>query len=337
MRSGGSLRLAAFVLLLVHLAALFADFLAPNGYATQERTLPYAPPTAVRFVDTEGRFHLRPFIYRWIPRGEGYVEDRSQRHPLRWLGEGEPHHLLGLFPTRRRLVTVDEPARLFLLGTDGYGRDQYSRLLHGGRISLFAGLIAATLALLAGALIGSVSGFYGGRTDALLMRLTEVFMALPWLFLLMAVRAFLPIDLPPSRAFLMIIAIIGLLGWTRPARLVRGVALSTREREFVHAARGFGASDSYLLTRHILPATLSIVLTQGALRVPLYILAEVTLSFLGLGIQEPVPSWGNMLAELQRYHVLSSSWWWMAAPALALVVVVFAYHVLAQELENRHG
>ncbi len=165
------------------------------------------------------------------------------------------------------------------------------------------------------------------------MRLSELFMALPWLYLLLGVRAFLPLEVSPLRAFTMLVAVIGCLGWARPARLIRGVALSGRERDFVRAARGFGASDRYLLLRHVLPQARGVILTQGALLVPRYILAEVTLSFLGLGIGEPVPSWGNMLAELQRYHVLASGWWWMALPGLALMLAVLAYHALARGLQ----
>jgi peptide/nickel transport system permease protein len=221
-----------------------------------------------------------------------------------------------------------------VLGSDTYGRDQFSRILYGGQISLLAGLLGASLTLLLGASIGTMAGYYGGWRDGLLMRLAELFTALPWLYLLFALRAFLPLAVSPLEAFLLVIVVIGTVGWARPARLVRGVVLSAKERDFVRAARGFGASDGYLLRRHILPATSSVLLTQAAILVPQFVLAEMTLSFLGLGVPEPVPSWGNLLATLQQYSVLVS-YWWMYLPALAIVPFFLGYLGLASALQER--
>lgn len=223
------------------------------------------------------------------------------------------------------------PNRTFLLGTDGFGRDIFSRLLYGGRVSLFAGLLAAALSLSLGLFLGVAAGFFGGWVDALLMRSGELVMALPWLYLLLAVRALLPLHIGTVAAFLLLIAIIGGLGWVRPARLVRGIALSGRERGFVVAARGFGAGPLYLIRRHILPLTASVLATQATILIPTYVLAEVTLSFLGLGVAEPVPSWGNMLADARQYHALVS-YPWLLAPGLALIPVLLAFLVLADAL-----
>ncbi|MCP3956591.1 MAG: ABC transporter permease [bacterium] len=316
----------------LHGLVLLAEFFAPYHYATQNRMLPYAPPTPVHFFDQEGRFH-RPFVYELVPdeTGMGYREDLTRPCSIRFFVKGEPYRLLGLFSTDRHLLGVDEPARLLLLGTDGFGRDQLSRLLHGGRISLFAGFLAAALSLGIGLALGSLAGFYGRWIDAVIMRGAELFMALPWLYLLLGARAFLPLSISPVQTFLLLVSLIGTIGWARPARLIRGVVLSARERDYVLAAKGFGAGDSYLLGRHVLPQTLGVVYTQAALLIPLYILAEVTLSFLGLGVAEPEPSWGNMLGELQKYHVLTS-YWWMFSPGLVLVVVFIVYHHLARKL-----
>jgi peptide/nickel transport system permease protein len=329
--------LALAALATVHLAALCAGFLAPYAPLEQTRALPYAPPTRLHFVDAEGRFHLRPFVYAIADpsgAGEAYQEDHRQPYPLRFLVPAVD--ATGAATTGKRLLGVDEPARVFLLGTDGLGRDQLSRLLHGARISLLAGLLATVLSLGLGWLLGTLAGFYGHGLDAVLMRSAELFLALPWLYLLFAVRAALPLHIAPAQAFLLLVLVIGLVDWARPARLVRGVVLSARERSYVLAARGFGASDFHLIRRHIAPQTLGLLLTQAALLVPQYILAEVTLSFLGLGVSEPVPSWGNMLAALQRYHVLTS-YWWMWAPGLALVPVFLAYYALAEALRRRAG
>jgi peptide/nickel transport system permease protein len=204
-------------------------------------------------------------------------------------------------------------------------------LLYGGRVSLLTGLLAAFLSLGLGLALGTVAGFHGGWLDQILMRGGELVMALPWLYLLLAVRAFLPLHITTVQAFFLLIIIIGGVGWVRPARLIRGVVLSARERGFVLAARGFGASDAYLIRRHILPLTLGVVLTQATVLIPQYILAEVALSFLGLGVSEPVPSWGNMLAEAQQYHALVAHPW-MLAPGLAIIPVLLGYLLLADTL-----
>jgi peptide/nickel transport system permease protein len=334
MKSRAALPTAMAALVAMHLAALGAGFLAPYDPSEQNRSLPYAPPTRVHFADAEGRFHLRPFVYRLVRSGAGgaYEEDRRQAHPVVLLardGSGAPGGRIHLFG-------VEEPGRIFLLGTDAFGRDQLSRLLHGAQISLFAGLLATVLSLGVGWLLGTLAGYYGRWLDSVLMRSAELFLALPWLYLLFAMRAVLPLHLSPGQAFLLLVLVIGLVDWARPARLVRGVVLSARERNYVLAARGFGASDLYLIRRHIAPQTFGLLLTQAALLAPQYILAEVTLSYLGLGVSEPVPSWGNMLASLQQYHVLAS-YWWMWIPGLALLAVFLAYYALSEALHLRAG
>jgi peptide/nickel transport system permease protein len=327
---------AVGVLVAAHTAALGAGFLAPYAPTEQNRAFPYAPPTRLRFVDAEGRFHFRPLVYALDPDAADagrYEEDTRAPAAVRFLVAGAPYTVLGL-RARTHLFGVDEPARVFLLGTDGYGRDQLSRLLHGAQVSLLAGLLAAGLSLSLGFVVGTVAGFYRGWLDTLVMRGAELFLALPWLYLLFAVRAVLPLHVSPAQAFLTIVLVIGLVDWARPARLVRGLVLSARERNYVLAARGFGASDLHLIRRHVAPETLGVLLTQAALLVPQYILAEVTLSFLGLGVSEPMPSWGNMLGALQQYHVLVS-YWWMWAPGLALVPVFLAYFALSESLPLR--
>jgi peptide/nickel transport system permease protein len=331
------LRLVLVGLGAVHAMVLCAGFFAPYDFAQQNRELPFAPPSELHFVDAEGRWHWLPFIYPWVekPGNIGvYEEDRGQPYPVRFLVRGTDYRIAGVVASRWHLFGVEEPARIFLLGSDDYGRDQFSRLFYGGQISLFAGLLAMVLTLVVGGALGTLAGFYGKWLDEIIMRVAELFLALPWLYLLFAVRAFLPLDVSPAQAFLLLIAVIGLVGWAAPARLVRGVVLSARERNYVRAGRGFGASDFYLLRRHLLPHTYSVLLTQAALLVPQYILAEVTLSFLGLGVGEPMPSWGNMLASLQQYHVLIS-YWWMYLPALVLVVVFLGYLALASILQKR--
>ncbi len=313
------LRLTLAGLALLHGAILLAPWLAPYDYAEQHRDFPYAPPSRLHWAG------LRPVVYGLVPDtgGEIYREDTSRQYPLELFIHG-------------RLFGVAAPAVFFPWGTDSLGRDVFSRVLYGGRISLLTGLAATLLSLGLGLLWGTLAGFYGGWVDAILMRAGELFLALPWLYFLLGVRAFLPLHVSPTESFFLLAGIIGTVGWVRPARLVRGVVLSARERPFVAAARGFGASGFYLMRRHILPLTGSVVLTQATVLIPQFILAEVTLSFLGLGVGEPVPSWGNMLMEARQFHTLVSHAW-MLAPGFASVPLLFGYLRLADLLlEKQH-
>jgi peptide/nickel transport system permease protein len=306
-----SLRLTLVWLGLLHAAILLAAWVAPYPYAEQHRDFPYAPPTKIHWAGA------RPIVFALAtdPVTSDYREDPARQYPLEFLSHG-------------RLLGVASPGVLFLWGTDGLGRDVFSRVLYGGQISLLTGLTATLISLGVGLCWGTLAGYQGGWVDGVLMRTGELFLALPWVYLLLAVRAFLPLHLAPSQSFVLLAGIIGLIGWVRPARLVRGVVLSARERPFVLAARGFGASGIYLIRRHILPLTWGVVLTQATVLIPQYILAEVTLSFLGLGVGEPVPSWGNMLAEARQYHTLVSHPW-MLAPGFASVPLLFGYLRLA--------
>lgn len=328
---------AIWVLVAIHVIVITAGFVAPNDYETQDRLHPYAPPTRLHFVDCAGKFHAWPFVYVTKPAAGSlseYTQDCAQTARIQFFLRGDEYTFLGAFHTNLHLFGVKAPASLFLLGTDGFGRDQLSRLLYGGQVSLFAGFVAAAISVLAGLFLGGIAGLYGGRIDDVAMRFAEIFITVPWFYLLIAVRAFLPLEISPVAAFLLVVAVIGIVGWGRPARLARGVILSARERNFVLAARGFGASNAYLLRRHLMPLTFRVLLTQMTVLMPQFILAEVLLSFLGLGIGEPFPSWGNMLADAQQYHVLVS-YWWMLLPGLAPIPVFLAYHSLAETLQER--
>jgi peptide/nickel transport system permease protein len=302
----------------LHLLALGADLLAPYPYQEQRRERAFEPPTTVHLLDTEGRLHA-PFLHST----EGPI-------PLRFFPPAEPGPRTAGF----RLFDVPPPHHLALLGTDGLGRDLLSRLLHGARLSLLAGLLATGLSLALAWPLGTLAGYAGGRMDDLLMRGNELFMALPWLFLLLALRAVLPLETSGRTAFLLTVAVVGVAGWAQPARLIRGVALTTAGRGFVLAARAAGASRWWILRHHILPRTAAIARLQGALLLPRFILAEVTLSFLGLGVPEPLPSLGTLLAQLQDPLVLQS-YPWMLWPAIYLGGLTLAYHLVTARLPGR--
>ena len=323
------------VLIALHAIVILAGFFAPYDPTEQDRTSPYLPPMRIHFVDALGHLHARPFVYALQLR-EGaydqYEESVARPLPLQFFVQGARYRLLGFVPMRLHLFGA-EGDRVYLLGGDSYGRDQLSRFLYGGQVSLFAGLLAAGITLLLGLGVGALAGYFGGWRDDLLMRLAELFLALPWLYLLFALRAFLPLTVSPLQAFFLIIAVLGAVGWARPARLVRGVVLSAKERDFVRAARGFGATGGYLLRRHILPEASSVLLTQAGILVPQFVLAEMTLSFLGLGVPEPLPSWGNLLSSLQQYSVLVS-YWWMYLPAFIMVPFFLGYLGLGSQLQR---
>lgn len=334
-------RLTLVLILLLaalHVPVLVPGFIAPNDYAQQNRELPFAPPSQLHFIDEAGTFHLRPFVYAWQQPadggGNGYEENRTRAYPLHLLVQGIPYSLLGPWTVRLHLFGVEKPGQIFLFGTDDFGRDQLSRILYGGRISLLAGLLGTTFALFAGVFLGLLSGYYGKWVDMGIMRLAELFLALPWLYLLFAVRAVLPLRIKTTETFLLLVAVVGFVGWAKPARLIRGIVLSGKERTFAVAARAMGASDAHILRYHILPQTYGIILTTAALLVPQFILAEVALSFLGLGVGEPVPSLGNLLAELQKYRVLTS-YWWMYAPAFVLILLFLAYQWASTVLQDK--
>lgn len=318
----------------LHVVVLAAGFAAPYDPAAQDRRHPYAPPSAIHWRDAAG-FHLRPFVRDSKLMGfQSYVEDEDARYSVRFFCRGAGYSVLGLFRSQRHLFCADAPGRITLLGTDGFGRDQFSRLLYGARISLGAGLLATFVSLAIGLVVGLISGYRGGWVDETLMGSSELLLTLPWLYLLLAVRAFLPLHLDATQAFLLVVILVAMLGWARPARLVRGIVLGAKTHNYVAAARGFGASHVYIVRRHILPAAFAVLLTQAALLAPQYVAAEVSLSFFGLGVSEPVASWGNMLAALQQYNVLAS-YWWLLAPAVALLVTSVSYCLLADALQTR--
>lgn len=303
--------LALAILFAAYLAAGAAEFLAPYPSEQQHRDHPWSPPSTIR----------------WQQGGFTSANPVADRKPARvvWLPK-TPQGGWKLFGT-------EEHGTIFLIGADGLGRDQFSRLLHGARVSLYSGLAAALLSALLGWLLGGTAGFAGGWTDRVLMQLAELFLALPWMYLLLAARAFFPLNSDPRLVFTILLLLLGAIGWARPARLIRAVVLSAKERDSVLAARGFGASRSYLLFQHVLPVTMPVLLTYLSVAIPQYIAAEATLSFLGLGFSGSIPSWGGLIASLSNLEVIMS-YWWMWFPAAALALVLACYSSIANGLSE---
>jgi len=313
---------------LVALAALYAiaaagPLLAPYDPEAQHREHAFAAPTAIHVRDGQGRWH-RPFVAG--RGGEGRVPIEM------WVTRVE-EGLSGLPERHTSLLGVAAPAHLFLLGTDRFGRDRWSRLLVGARTSLGAGALAASLSIGLGVLLGGLAGAWGGWIDRVLVHVADVFMAVPWLYLLLAIRAAMPLDLPPTRTFFVLAVLIGCIGWARPARLVRAMVLSGKTRGYVDAARGCGGTEWHVLRRHLLPPAFALMATQAAILAPQFTLAEMTLSFFGLGPGAPVASWGTLLGDVARDHLLEPSWY-AAAPAVVVVAVFIVYHWAADAVAS---
>lgn len=323
------------MLVVLYAGALFAPFLAPYAESDIDRQRFFHPPTPLRLVDAAGRWHAWPFVHG--TRGgldQSYTVDPAQRYPLRLFPKGAPYKLLGFLPADRHLFGVDAPGRIFLFGADDTGRDVWTRVLFGAQVSLTVGVVGILISFTLGLLLGGVSGYYGGWVDVVIMRGTELLLSVPGLYLIVALRGVFPLDLPSQQTYLAIVAILAFIGWAALARVIRGMVLSLRQAEYVLAAEAMGASSLRIIVRHILPNTLSFTIVAATVAVPGYILGEVFLSFLGVGVQPPAASWGNMLNAARSQRVLTSFPWMLLAPGAAIFVTVMAFNFFGDGLRD---
>ena len=326
------------ILVLLYLSILFAGFLSPYPKDYSNRHLSYAPPSKIFTIDRNGKLS-RPYTYNYIRKFNPetfkieYKPDRSKKYYLKFFSDGFSYKFLGIIPTRLHFVTVDKPGELFLTGTDINGRDNFSRLLYGGQISLTIGFLALFISYPIGALYGGISGYFGGRTDNIMMRVAETIMCIPGFYLLISLAAILPANISSTQRFTLITVILSFIGWAGLSRVIRGMVLSIKSQEFVEAARSIGAGKLRIILKHILPQTASYVIVAMTLNVPGYILAESGLSFLGLGIQQPDASWGNMLKEAKEYfNIINRPW--LLTPGFLIFIAVLAFNLVGDAIRD---
>lgn len=323
---------AGIILIILYLLAIFAPFVAPYSSNQNFKQYFFHPPTKIHFSDENG---LRwPYIYQTksISWAE-YKSDPQQKQPLKFLVTGSEYKFLGIFKSNLHLFGVQDNMPIFLLGSDNYGRDIFSRLLFGSRVSLFIAFVAILISTTIALLMGGIAGYYGGLVDNIIMRLAEVVMSIPSFYLLLALAAVLPLDISSAFRFFLIVTILAFQGWAGMARVIRGMVLAVKNEDYVLAARAIGAADKKIIIKHILPSTSTFVIIRATVAIPSYIIMESGLSFLGLGIQEPAASWGNMLSSAQNITKITD-FPWLLIPGFLIFITVLNYNLLGDGLRD---
>jgi len=328
------------VVILLYVVALFVEFIAPYDPETQNAANAYHAPTAVHFFDADGQFHLQPFIYGTASKRNPetfeleFVEDTSVRHPIGLFVQGQPYKMWGLFSSNIRLFGIeDDKTGMFLLGADRQGRDMLSRIIHGTRVSMSIGLVGVIMSFVIGIAVGGISGYFGGTVDMVCQRIIEFVRSIPTIPLWLGLAAALPPSWSIMQVYFAITVILSLIGWTGLAQVVRGRSLAMREEDFIMAARLSGSSKGTIIFKHMVPSFMSHIIAALTLAVPEMIIAETSLSFLGLGLRYPAISWGVLLQEAQNLRSVALAPW-LLAPGAMVVVAVLALNFFGDGLRD---
>ncbi len=326
------------ILAILYMGAMFCEFFSPYGAFERFPGFIDASPQRVHFFDEEGSFHLRPFVYQrkleFHPETleRLYIVDKTKRSPVHFFVHGSKYKFWGLWRANLHFFGLKE-GPVFLLGSDAFGRDVFSRIIYGSRISLSIGLIGVFLSFVIGLVIGGVSGYCGGNLDSVIQRVIEFIRSMPTLPLWMGLAAALPPAWSIIKVYFGITIILSIVGWTDLARVVRGKLLSLREEDFVTAARVSGGSDWRIITHHLFPSFTSYIIVSLTLSVPGMILAESALSFLGLGLREPAVSWGVLLQAAQNIQSVAFHPW-KFTPAIFVIVAVLCFNFVGDALRD---
>lgn len=322
---------------LIYFVALFAEVLAPSTPAKFNPQFTYAPPQGIEFIH-DGAFLLHVHAYTSEVNLETFrrefVPNEDEAVELGFFVKGEPYKLWGLIPWDRHLIAPVDPSQPFyMIGADRLGRDMLSRTIHGARVSMSIGLVGVFFSLAIGLVMGGISGYFGGWTDRAIQRVIEFIQSVPTIPLWLGLAAAMPQDWPPLRVYFAILIILSLIGWTEMARVVRGRFLSLRNDDFVLAARLDGASEMRVILRHMMPSVTSHVIAAVTLAIPTMILAETALSFLGLGLQPPIVSWGVLLRDAQNLLAITQAPW-LFIPGICVIIAVLALNFLGDGLRD---
>ncbi|MGE0241002.1 MAG: ABC transporter permease [Parvibaculaceae bacterium] len=333
---------SSFVLLFIAVVGIFCEFLAPFSPNAFSPRYTYAPPQRLHLFDRDetGSLAWRPYVYGYKvtidPQAlrRVFTIDETVKHPVGFLVKSEPYRMWGLFTLETRLFgPLKKGDPMFLLGADRLGRDMLSRIIYGTRISMSIGLVGVTLSLVLGIILGGISGYKGGMIDNVIQRVIEFILSLPTTPLWLGLAAAMPNNWPPLRIYFAITLILSLIGWTNLARVIRGRFLSLRTEDFVTAARLDGASEPRIVFRHMAPSFVSHIIAEVSLAIPAMILAETALSFLGLGLQPPIVSWGVLLQEAQNIRSIVTAPW-LFAPGVAVVIAVLSLNFIGDGLRD---
>ena len=337
-RSKASIFGAALVIMLLLMAA-FAEFFSPNPINDIYLDSSFIPPQKVHFFDAQGNFHLVPFVYGYTfdvnvrTFQVSWVEDTTAIYPIHFFVQGWEYKLWNLIPSKLHLFGVDEGGTIYVLGTDKLGRDLFGKACQAGRVSLSMSLFGTIISIAVGSVVGITSGYYGGNIDTTMQRFVEFVNAFPQLPLWMALAALVPKTMDSFSVFVIMASIFALLSWTTLAREVRGKVLSLRETDFIMAAKEMGASDARIIFRHLFPNSLSHIIVILTLTVPGVILAEAFLSYLGIGIQEPLISWGLMMRNAQDIQILGQTQW-ILTPVGFIILAVLGFNFMGDGLRD---
>ncbi len=332
-------RAALIGLSMLYFCALFADVLTPYAMEFNDANVGNAPATLIHIHDDKGEL-CWPYVYQVRQENDlatyrqTFKEIETTKYPIKLFVKGDSYNLLGLIPMDLHLFGVEPPARIYLLGADMNGRDNFSRLFFGAQKSLTIGFLGLFIAFPIGILYGAIAGYVGGVADNLMMRFAEAVMSIPSFYLLIGLAAILPLGMSSSQRFALITVILSFIGWPGLARVIRGMVLSIREEEFVQAAKSLGMSEIANIIRHVIPQTASYVVIAATLQVPNFILAESGLSLIGLGIQQPDASWGNMLkaAMDQPNELLTQPW--LIAPGFLIFFTILCFNSIGDVLRD---